>query len=270
MDGLCTACRRERINQEGRILGTLPAVTNAILFDTTNADAVVSAMQIFPVTNPWNECISNRPVLANSDAMIAQIMTNLSAIHRKLIAVSGNELSCWCRTRRRWCRTISWIIPDESDLNGGVYPYGLYPTPTNQPIEGWPTQTGGQTLLQWQTNNDGSDRHSIAVQPGAGFILKRGRRLAGGDKLAGGQRREFQSEHKRAAAGRLDFGRRGGVPDVSGAGALRRGERGMVEHACRLVVVQIARCDHIYPATHNTDAVTHGARIFRRWASGCG
>ena len=78
----------ERINQEGRILGTLPAVTNAILFDTTNADAVVSAMQIFPVTNPWNECISNRPVLANSDAMIAQIMTNLSSNRRTLMADS--------------------------------------------------------------------------------------------------------------------------------------------------------------------------------------
>ena len=38
----------ERINQEGRILGALPVVTNAILFNTTNADAVVSAMQIFP------------------------------------------------------------------------------------------------------------------------------------------------------------------------------------------------------------------------------
>jgi hypothetical protein len=29
----------ERINQEGRILGALPVVTNAILFNTTNADA---------------------------------------------------------------------------------------------------------------------------------------------------------------------------------------------------------------------------------------
>src|SRR5271169_1402870 len=73
-----------RINQEGRILGALPVVTNAILFNTSNADAVVSAMQIFPVTNPWNECISNRPVLVNSDAMIAQIMTNLSSNHRTL------------------------------------------------------------------------------------------------------------------------------------------------------------------------------------------
>src|SRR5258706_169304 len=70
----------ERINQEGRILGSPPVVTNFILFNTTNADTVVAAMQIFPVTNPWNEDISRRPVLANSDAMIAQIIADLDAI----------------------------------------------------------------------------------------------------------------------------------------------------------------------------------------------
>lgn len=74
----------ERINQEGRILGAPPVVTNSILFDTNNADAVVSAMQIFPVTNPWNECVSNRPVMANSDAMIAQINSNVGSSHRYL------------------------------------------------------------------------------------------------------------------------------------------------------------------------------------------
>ena len=63
----------ERINQEGRILGALPVVTNAILFNTNNADAVVSAMQIFPVTNPWNEDISDRPVHPDSAAIIAGI-----------------------------------------------------------------------------------------------------------------------------------------------------------------------------------------------------
>src|ERR1700690_2319619 len=69
----------ERINQEGRLLGPRPAVTSPILFNTTNADAVVSAMQIFPVANPWNECISNRPVLVNSDAMMAQTISDLGA-----------------------------------------------------------------------------------------------------------------------------------------------------------------------------------------------
>src|ERR1035438_183778 len=71
----------ERINQEGRILGPLTAMTNSILFNTTNADAVVAAMQIFPVTNPWNEDISHRPLLANSDAMIARINSDLTASH---------------------------------------------------------------------------------------------------------------------------------------------------------------------------------------------
>src|SRR5260370_4467781 len=74
----------ERINQEGRILGAAPVVTNAVLFNTTNADAVMSAMQIFPVTNPWNEDISHRPLLTNSDAMITQINSDVPASNRKL------------------------------------------------------------------------------------------------------------------------------------------------------------------------------------------
>src|SRR2546426_5824925 len=63
---LAAAAFAERINQEGRILGVLPIVTNSILFNTNTADAVLSAMQIFPVTNPWNEDISHHPLLANS------------------------------------------------------------------------------------------------------------------------------------------------------------------------------------------------------------
>jgi hypothetical protein len=67
----------ERINQEGRILGPAPQVARPTLFNTPEADAVVSAMQIMPVTNPWNEDISQRPRLVNSDAMIAQIKSDL-------------------------------------------------------------------------------------------------------------------------------------------------------------------------------------------------
>src|ERR1700676_5408764 len=73
------AARAERINQEGRILGPASVVATPTLFDTPQADAIVSAMQIMPVTNPWNEDISRRPLLANSAAMITQIKTDLSA-----------------------------------------------------------------------------------------------------------------------------------------------------------------------------------------------
>src|SRR6266481_2863395 len=69
--------RAERINQEGRILGPAPEVSTPTLFNTPEADAIVSAMQIMPVTSPWNEDISQRPRLANSDAMVAQIKSDL-------------------------------------------------------------------------------------------------------------------------------------------------------------------------------------------------
>jgi hypothetical protein len=74
----------ERINHEGRLLGPLPVVNAPILFNTPAADAVVSAMQIMPVDSPWNEDISQRPVLSNSNAMIAQIIADLASDRRTL------------------------------------------------------------------------------------------------------------------------------------------------------------------------------------------
>src|SRR6266487_6288910 len=70
----------ERINHAGRILGPMPVVTNAILFNTPEADAVMAGLQVFPRDNAWNEDISRRPLLANSDAMIAQIFSELNAV----------------------------------------------------------------------------------------------------------------------------------------------------------------------------------------------
>src|SRR5262245_59061388 len=67
----------DRINHAGRILGPMPVVTNVLLFNTPEADAVMAGLQIFPRDHPWNEDISRRPLLSNSDAMIAQIFTEL-------------------------------------------------------------------------------------------------------------------------------------------------------------------------------------------------
>src|SRR3954467_15743347 len=76
--------RAERINHEGRILGSAPVVTAPTLFNTPAADAIVSAMQIMPRENPWNEDISRRPVHANSGAIIAQITSDLGSGRRTL------------------------------------------------------------------------------------------------------------------------------------------------------------------------------------------
>src|SRR5688572_19529494 len=76
----------DRINHEGRILGPEPVVTAPILFNTPEADAVVSAMQIMPRNSAWNEDISRRPLLPNSDAMIARIIADLAEGRRNLRA----------------------------------------------------------------------------------------------------------------------------------------------------------------------------------------
>jgi hypothetical protein len=239
----------ERINQEGRILGPLPAVTNAILFNTTNADAVVSAMQIFPVTNPWNECISNRPVLSNSDAMIAQIMSDLSASRRTLIAFQ--EMNFVLAPDNQPLVSFDFVdYPDDSDLNGGTYPYGLYPIPTNMPIEGWPTQTGGQTLSQWQTNDDGSDRHSIIVQPGAGFSFESWNALRVGTSWQAANGAIFNLNTNGLRPAGWTSGDAAGFPMFPALPRFDEVERGMVEHACRIVVKRSRYNTYIYPATH--------------------
>src|SRR5438045_5307742 len=82
---ICVA-RAERINHEGRILGPAPVVAAPTLFNTPAADAIVSALQIMPRDNPWNEDISNRPLLPNSAAMIVQISSELATNRQTLRA----------------------------------------------------------------------------------------------------------------------------------------------------------------------------------------
>ena len=111
----------ERINQEGRILGPAPVVSTPTLFNTAAADAIVSAMQILPVTNPWNEDISQRPHLANSDAMIAQIKSDLSPTRQNLRALY--EMNYVLVPNNEPRLTLPFLdYPDESDLDGGTFP----------------------------------------------------------------------------------------------------------------------------------------------------
>jgi hypothetical protein len=239
----------ERINQEGRILGPLPVVTNAILFDTSNADTVVSAMQIFPVSNAWNERVFFLPVLTNSDAMIAQIISDLATNRRTLIAFQ--EMNYVLVPDNQALQSIDFFdYPDQSDLDGGTYPDGLYPIPANLPIEGWPTQTGSQTLAQWQTNNDGSDRHSIMAQSGSGFIRETWLTQLSGTNWLAANGAQFNLNTNGLRPAGWTSGDAAGFPMFSALVRYDEAERGMVEHACRLVVKQSLYGSYIYPATH--------------------
>src|ERR1700730_17053584 len=244
------AAHAERINQERRILGPAPVVTTPTLFDTSQADAIVSAMQIMPVTNPWNEDISRRPLLANSATMIAQIKADLSASRQTLrpfyemnyVLVPDNQPRV----------TIPFLdYANESDLDGGTYPNGNYPIPSNQPIESWPKDTGSLTLQQWQVdvNNSGGDRHGIMVAPGVGSIWEtwQMKLTQNGWQASNGAKFNLNSNALRPAG--WTSGDAAGLSMFAAIVRYDECERGMVEHALRLVVKR-TRKEYIYPANH--------------------
>ena len=236
-------CLAERINQEGRILGPAPVVTNSTIFNTAQADAIVSAMQIFPITSAWNEDISRRPVLANSDAMIAQIIADLASSRRTLRVFQ--EMNFVLVPDSQPLQPIDFVdYPDESDPSP-------YPIPSNMPIETWPSGTGMLTLQQWQqdTNNSGGDRHSIIVQPGSGFIWETWQaQLVGTNwQASNGAKFDLNSNGLRPAG--WTSGDAAGLPMFPALPRYDECERGMVEHACRVVVYR-TRKEYIYPANH--------------------
>ena len=252
---LAFTTRAERINQEGRILGPEPVVTTPTLFNTPAGDTIVSAMQVMPRDNAWNEDISQRPLLSNSSAMIAQIISDLATNRRTLrpfyemnyVLVPDNQPRI----------TIPFFnYPDESDLDGGTFPNGNYPIPPNLPIETWPRGTGNLTLQQWQedVNNTGGDRHAIIVAPGAGSIWETWltRLTQSGWQASNGAKFDLNSNTMRPAG--WTSGDAAGLPMFPALVRYDECQRGMVEHAVRLVVAK-SRREYIYPARHYASSI---------------
>ncbi|HEX4637895.1 MAG TPA: hypothetical protein VH170_00245 [Chthoniobacterales bacterium] len=249
------AAQSERINQEGRILGPAPVVSTPTLFNTPQADTIVSAMQIFPVMNPWNEDVSRRPLLANSAQMISQLKSDLSSSRQTLrpfyemnyVLVPDNQTRV----------AISFVdYPDESDLDGGVYPNGSYPIPSNMPIETWPRGTGTLTLQQWQMDvtSIGGDRHGIMVAPGFGSIWEtwQMKLTSSGWQSSNGAKFDLNSNALRPAG--WTSGDAAGLPMFPALVRFDECERGAVEHAVRLCVPKTRR-EYIYPANHSASSI---------------
>jgi hypothetical protein len=234
----------ERINQEGRILGPQVQVTIPTLFNTPADDAVVSSLQIFPVTSAWNEDISKRPLLPNSDAMINQIISDL-ATNRRTLRIFFEMNFVLVPDNQAFAPIDFFNYPDESDPSP-------YPIPSNMPVETWPRETGALTLHEWQmdVNGDGGDRHSIIVQPGAGLTWETWltQLTTTGDWTASnGAKFDLKSNTLRPFG--WTSGDAAGLPMFPALVRFDECERGMVEHAMRIVVKR-SRKEFIYPATH--------------------
>jgi hypothetical protein len=263
----------ERINQEGRILGPLMTVTTPTEFNTAAADAIIATMQIFPVDNAWNEDVSRLPLLGGSsdptqsNAMIAQIRSDvytqlttpnpMDANRQRVVAFQEMNYVL-VPDSQPLVNILFNLYADDSDYNGGTNPIATWPIPSTMPIETWPTGTGSMTLLQWQMDStDGGDRHSVVVQPGVGRTFETWMALLTTSspawEAANGCIFDLTSDNLRPAG--ETSGDAAGLSLFPALVRYDEAERGMVEHAMRIVVKR-SRQSYIYPATHQAGSTT--------------
>jgi hypothetical protein len=252
----------ERINHAGRILGPAPTVTTPTLFNTPQADAIVSALQIMPKDNPWNEDISKRPVHPNSANLMARIRADLVALNanRNTLRVFGEMNYVLVPPDQANVGIRFTEYPDDSDFNGGTNPVATWPIPTNMPVETWPSnRPAGESNETWQRTVIDQDRHSIVVQPGATpRLFETWQAVLTNNtpnwQASNGAIFRFDSNALRPAG--FTSGDAAGLPMFPALIRYDECERGVIEHALRIVVNK-SRREYIYPATHFASSINN-------------
>jgi len=219
--------------------GPLPRIDKPVLFNTPEADRILSHLQIFPPDNPWNEDISRRPVAANSARIVAGMRSSTSLwynLDMAVIIVPPNQPKVAVQIKS---------YPDESEP-------GPYPIPENAPVEGWPAAIRAQhpalTLAQLQRDGDG-DRHVLVLDPYAmkAYEMWRGFKRDSGWEAA--QVSIFDLRSNKTRPNGWTSGDAAGLPIIPATVRFDECERGMVNHALR-VTAHHTQNAYVYPATH--------------------
>ena len=177
----------------------LPEIAAPVLFDTPEADRILSTLQILPPDNPWHEDITNRPVHEMSAAIVKSIGADAPLgynLDMNFVIVPANQAMVNVRITD---------YPDESDP-------GPFPIPSNAPIENWPLARNedtkalprpGITLEQFQREGSG-DRHLILVDPAHGRFHEFWQARLTDTGWQASQATTFDLAHEPAASGALD------------------------------------------------------------------
>ena len=136
-----------------------PAMTRPVDFDTPEADAILSKLQVFPPEHPFNQSIEQWPRHPKSKEIVASI-----GVDKPL---RGNTDMGFILVPPDQPRVEVKVVeyPDESDP-------GPFPVPGNVPIEGWPVSYQRQSAtpptlesVQLRPARYEGDRHAIVVDP---------------------------------------------------------------------------------------------------------
>ena len=231
--------RLERIQK-----AAMPKIERPVMFDTPEADAILSALGVFPPDNPWNTEIESWPLHPRS---------------KQIITAIGAE------KRMRYNPDMAYILvpPDQKPINVKLVSYpresdpGPYPLPDNVPIEGWPViysrnpKLARTTLEEVQRDQlkENGDRHAIVVDPTNRMLYEfyQLKKSNAGWQAACAAKFDLKSNKLRPDGWTSTDA--AGLPIFPAVVRYDELKRGLVEHAMR-VTVRRTRKAYVYPATH--------------------
>jgi hypothetical protein len=239
----------------------MPPITKPVMFNTPQADAILSALEVFPPDNPWNQAVSDWPVHPNS---------------RKIVASIGLDKPLRCNS------DMGFILvpPDQKRVSVEIVGYpgesdpGPFPVPENLPIEGWPVCTlrdpnyRGWTLddIQRDRENRGGDRHGIVVDPVNRLLYEFYVAKKTDRGWTAMQASTFDLKTNQLRPDGWTSADAAGLPIFPAVVRYDELKRGLVQHALRVTVVKTRRA-YVAPATHyasphtNEDYPRMGERI---------
>jgi len=229
--------RLERIHKT-----KMPKIEQPVMFDTPEADAICSALEVFPPNNPWNLVVENWPLHPNSKNMIASIGPGKPLRYNPdmaFILVPPNQ-------KKVDVKNVAY--PDESDK-------GPFPVPDNIPNEGWPAnyQRSDKKVtlddVQRDKLNENGDRHATVVDPVNRIVYEfyQMKKTDGGWQAA--QTSIFDLNTNKLRPDGWTSSDAAGLPIFPSVARYDEFKRGAIEHALRLTVVKTRRA-YVHPATH--------------------
>lgn len=228
----------------------MPALDKPVLFDTPEADAILSALEVFPPDNPWNLVVADWPLHPNSKNIVASIGANKPFRYNPdmgFVLVPPNQ-------KKVDVKIVAYA--GESDK-------GPFPVPENTPVEGWPfsyLKPGGGTKVsledvQRDRLKEGGDRHGIVVDPMNRMLYEfyQLRKTDSGWEAA--QSSVFDLKSNRLRPEEWTSSDAAGLPIFPAVVRFDELQRGEIEHALRVTVVKTKR-EYVYPARHFASRLT--------------
>ena len=228
----------------------MPEIHAPVMFNTPEADAILSALEVYPPNNPWNLVITDWPVHPNS---------------RNIIASIGADRPL------RYNPDMAFVIvpPDQKRLPVKIVDYpaesdkGPAPIAANTPIEGWPSYYHNDPKYRSLTLDDvqrdklnlGGDRHGVVLDPVNRMLYEFFSLKKTGSGWQASQASTFDLKSNKLRPDGWTSADAAGLPIFPATVRYDELKRGVIEHALR-VTVRRTRQAYVAPATHYASRLT--------------